>query len=86
MFLIKYMASSHAKGNISGNDIERLKDDIGKLNIGWIPVLPDEFASTRHAVLSAEFEDVGPFRKLPSSLLKLNEVVNFLSCIGCTER
>ena len=84
--LVKYMSSLHAKGNMSSSDIENLKDDINKLNIGWIPVSPNEFASTRHAVLSPEFEDVGPFRKLPWSLLKLKEVVNFLSCIGCTER
>lgn len=89
MALIKYMASLHAKGNMSSNDIENLKDDIDKMNIqniGWIPVGPDEFTSTRHTVLFAEFEDVGPFRKLPRSLLKLEEVVNFLSCIGCTEQ
>jgi len=64
--LIKHMASSYAKGRVSKTEIDDLKEDIGDNR--WIPVAPNEFVSTRHAVLSSEFDDIGSFRKVPRSL------------------
>jgi hypothetical protein len=85
MILIKYMANSYAKGSITNTDIENLaKEDIG--DNYWIPVAPHEFILTRHAILSAEFKDVGPFRKVPRSLLGATHVVAFLKCIGCADQ
>jgi hypothetical protein len=81
MVLIKYMANSYARLEA---DIEDLKEVIG--NNSWIPVTRHECTPTRHAILSSDFKDVGPFRRVPQSLLDATNVVKFLSCIGCAEQ
>ena len=82
--LIVYIANLFVKGKISDSEVDLLKQDIG--DQPWIPVKLNELAPTRHVVFIAGIDNIGSFRKVSRRLSDVEDVIQLLRRMGCTDR